>query len=72
MLKLRRKKGDDIYIVIPGRELPIRITVERLIESPTYRTEVELGFDCESDIDVLRHELYEGAPVVLDDNRGNK
>lgn len=67
MLLLRRKKGQDIYIQIPERDKPIRLTVARFIESPTYGMEVELGFDCENDIDVLRHEIYEE-----DDNRGNK
>jgi sRNA-binding carbon storage regulator CsrA len=67
MLALRRKKGQDIYITVPEREKPIRVTVQRFIDSPTYGMEVELGFDCEDDVEILRHELYEE-----DDNRGNK
>ena len=67
MLLLRRKKGQDIYITVPGRDKPIRLTVTRFIDSPTYGLEVELGFDCEDDIDVLRHEIYEE-----DDTRGNR
>ncbi len=59
MLTLRRKLEQDIYIVIPGRENPIKLSVFRFIESPKYGMEVELGFDCDDDIDVLRHELYE-------------
>lgn len=59
MLLLRRKLEQDIYIVLPEREKPIRITVCRFIENKRYGLEVELGFDADDDIDVLRHELYE-------------
>lgn len=74
MLWLRRKKGQDIYITIPERTKPIRLSVNRFIDSPKYGMEVELTFDCEDDIEILRHELYEAeseAQVQAED-RGNK
>lgn len=69
MLTLRRKKNQDIYITIPERDKPIRLTIQRFIDSPTYGMEVEIGFDCEDDIEILRHELYEAQN---DDSRGNR
>ena len=60
MLTLRRKKDQDIFIVIPGRKNAIRLTVTRFVENPQYGMEVELGFECDNDIDILRHEIYKG------------
>lgn len=70
MLELRRKKGQDIFILVPGRANPIKLTVNRFIKHPRYAEEVEIVFDCDTDIQVLRHELYKGDED--DDNRGNK
>ena len=59
MLTLRRKPGQDVYIVIPGREKPVRISVLAFLPDSGHGAEVRLGFDAEDDIRVLRHELYE-------------
>ena len=59
MLTLRRKPGQDVYIVVPGREKPVRISVLALLPDTGHGVEVRLGFDCEDDIEILRHELYE-------------
>lgn len=74
MLLLRRKKNQDIYIKIPERDKPIRILVCRIIDSPQYGLEVELGFDCEDDIEIMRHELYEEQSKAQSkaENRGNR
>lgn len=59
MLELRRKVGQDVYIVVPGREKPMRISVMGIIEDSGHGREVRLAFHAESDIEILRHELYE-------------
>ena len=60
MLKLRRKPGQEVYITIPGRKKAIRITVLAFLPDAGHGPEVQLGFDAENDIDILRDELYEG------------
>jgi sRNA-binding carbon storage regulator CsrA len=59
MLTLRRKPGQDVYIVVPDREKPIRVSVLAFIRDSGHGEEVRLGFDAEDDIQILRHELYE-------------
>ncbi len=59
MLTLRRKPGQDIYMIIPGRKKAIRISVLSFIDDVGHGREVRLGFDAEDDIEILRHELYE-------------
>ena len=59
MLELRRKVGQDVYIVVPGREKPMRISVMGIIEDSGHGREVRLAFHAEPDIEILRHELYE-------------
>jgi sRNA-binding carbon storage regulator CsrA len=58
MLTLRRKPGQEVYIIVPGRK-PIRISVLAFLPDTGHGAEVRLGFDAEDDIDILRHELYE-------------
>jgi len=72
MLLLRRNRHQDILIVIPGRDKPITISVERFIDHADYRMEVELSFDCEGDIEIHRRERYEKKLKAEDENRGNK
>jgi sRNA-binding carbon storage regulator CsrA len=59
MLTLRRKPGQDVYIVVPGREKPVRISVLAFLPDTGHGPEIRLGFDAEDDIEILRHELYE-------------
>jgi len=59
MLTLRRKPGQDVYIVVPGRKHPIRISVLAFLPDTGHGKEVRLGFDADDDIEILRHELYE-------------
>lgn len=59
MLTLRRKPGQDVYIIVPGRQKPILISVLAFLPDTGHGAEVRLGFDAEDDIEILRHELYE-------------
>ena len=59
MLTLRRKPGQEVYIIVPGRKTPVRISVLAFLPDAGHGAEVRLGFDAEDDIDILRHELYE-------------
>lgn len=68
MLLIRRKRHKDIFIVIPGREKPIEISVNRFIDHPQFGMEVELSFECDDDIEIQRGEQRQAE----DENRGNK
>ncbi len=72
MLILRRKRYQDVLIVIPGRDKPITISVERFIDHAEYRMEVELSFECDDDIEIQRREVYERDAKKAAENRGNR
>ena len=71
-MALRRKPGQEIYILVPGRERPIRVTVMGFVPDSGHGAEVRLGFDADNDVEILRHELYEDRGEDFDNDRGNR